>query len=270
MAIHWQHIKGANQDTVNDYQLYSFIEFSKIYSSMASSLPHLYINKENNLGDNKLDLGYFITSKAIDQKIESNFEFLNELTVQNKLILGTDFNITPSRFYTDGYNRINGNIIFSKNYKVRIDDTTTTLNPTESPLYVAGSAYIGGNAHINGYTYINNYCEAQYFNARSDKRAKENIKPFSGNALDIVNNINTYTFNYKNNPNQVSYGILAQDLLDVNINNFNFINNKEATGINDDYMSIKESKLVYLLIEAVKEQQKEIEDLKTELKALKK
>ena len=51
---------------------------------------------------------------------------------------------------------------------------------------------------------------------------------------------------------------------------FNFINNKEATGINDDYMSIKESKLVYLLIEAVKEQQKEIEDLKTELKTLKK
>lgn len=268
MAIHWEHIKGVNQEQNND-PVYSFIEFSKISANTVSSLPHLYINTKNDK-TTATDLGYFITSKAIGQQIESNFEFLNELTVQNKFILGTDFNIIPSRFYTDGYNRINGNniingnVTFSKNYNVRIENTTTTINPTSSPLYVAGSGYIGGAM------YVNDYCEAQYFNARSDKRAKENIQPFSNNALDIINNINTYTFNYKNNPNQVSYGILAQDLLDVNINNFNFINNKEATGINDDYMSIKESKLVYLLIEAVKEQQKEIEDLKTELKALKK
>ena len=268
MAIHWEHIKGANQEQNND-PVYSFIEFSKISANTASSLPHLYINTENNK-TTATDLGYFITSKAVEQKIESNFEFLSNLTIQANFTVGTDFTIIPSRFYGDGYNRINGNniingnIIFSKNYKVKIENNTTSVNPTNSPLYVAGSGYIGGAM------YVNDYCEAQYFNARSDKRAKENIQPFASNALDIVKNINTYTFNYKNNPNQVSYGILAQDLLDVNINNFNFINNKEATGLNDDYMSIKESKLVYLLIEAVKEQQKEIEDLKTELKALKK
>ena len=268
MAIHWEHIKGANQEQNSD-PVYSFIEFSRISANTISSLPHLYINTKNNKTGAK-DLGYFITSKAAEQKIEFAFEFLSNLTIQGNLTVGTDFTIVPSRFNSDGYNRINGNniingnVTFSKNYNVRIENTTTTVNPTSSPLYVAGSGYIGGAM------YVNNYCEAQYFNARSDKRAKENIQPFSDNALDIVKNINTYTFNYKNNPNQTSYGILAQDLLDVNINNFNFINNKEATGMNDDYMSIKESKLVYLLIEAVKEQQKEIEDLKTELKALKK
>ena len=268
MAIHWEHIKGVNQEQNSD-PVYSFIEFSKISANTVSSLPHLYINTKNDKAT-ATDLGYFITSKATGQQIESAFEFSSDLNVQANLTIGTDFTIVPSRFNSDGYNRINGNniingnITFSKNYKVRIENNTTSINPTDSPLYVAGSGYIGGAM------YVDDYCEAQYFNARSDKRAKENIKPFSGNALDIVNKINTYTFNYKNNPNQVSYGILAQDLLDVNINNFNFINNKEATGINDDYMSIKESKLVYLLIEAVKEQQKEIEDLKTELKALKK
>ena len=271
MAIHWEHIKGANQDQNSD-PVYSFIEFSKISANTMSSLPHLYINTKNNKIE-ATDLGYFITSKAAEQKIESAFEFLSNLTIQGNLTVGTDFTIVPSRFNSDGYNRINGNNIINGNvtfgnknnkYKVRIENNTTNVNPTDSPLYVAGSGYICGAM------YVNDYCEAQYFNARSDKRAKENIQPFLGNALDIVKNINTYTFNYKNNPNQVSYGILAQDLLDVNINNFNFINNKEATGTNDDYMSIKESKLVYLLIEAVKEQQKEIEDLKTELKALKK
>ena len=269
MAIHWEHIKGANQEE-NGSPVYSFIEFSKTSTDTASSLPHLYINTKNDKITGVTDLGYFITSKATGQKIESAFEFLSNLIVQANFAVGTDFTIVPSRLNSDGYNRINGNniingnVTFSKNYKVRIENDTKGINPSTSPLYVAGSAYIGGEI------YVTNYCEAQYFNARSDKRAKENIQPFSDNALDIVKNINTYTFNYKNNPNQVSYGILAQDLLDVNINNFNFINNKEATGINDDYMSIKESKLVYLLIEAVKEQQKEIEDLKTELKALKK
>ena len=268
MAIHWEHIKGANQEQNSD-PVYSFIEFSKISANTVSSLPHLYINTKNDK-TTATDLGYFITSKATGQQIESAFEFLSDLTVQANLTIGTDFTIVPSRFNSDGYNRINGNniingnVTFSKNYKVRIENNITSVNPTDSPLYVAGSGY------INGRMYVGDYCEAQYFNARSDKRAKENIQLFSGNALNIVNNINTYTFNYKNNPNQISYGILAQDLLDVNINNFNFINNKEATGTNDDYMSIKESKLVYLLIEAVKEQQKEIEDLKTELKALKK
>lgn len=111
------------------------------------------------------------------------------------------------------------------------------------------------------------YIEAPYFNATSDKRAKINIQPFASNALEIVNKLQTYTYNYKDS-NIKSYGVMAQDLLDVDLNGFSFVENKSATGENGDYMAIHESKLVYLLLEAVKEQQQEIKKLQQQVEEL--
>ena len=84
----------------------------------------------------------------------------------------------------------------------------------------------------------------------------------------LLNIIYTYTFNYKNN-SETSYGIMAQDLVNTKINDFCFIDNVAATGENNDYMKVKESKLVYLLLEGIKAQQKEIELLKIQLEELK-
>lgn len=109
---------------------------------------------------------------------------------------------------------------------------------------------------------------AKYFNATSDIRAKENIQVFNQSALNLINNLNTYTFNYKGS-DELSYGIMAQDIQDYQINGFNFIENAAATGENGDFMSVRESKLVYLLIEGIKEQQKQINQLKQEIDQLK-
>ena len=99
-------------------------------------------------------------------------------------------------------------------------------------------------------------------------RAKENIIPFNGDAIKIITSLPTYTFNYKNS-DTISYGILAQDLVNTKINDFSFIENANASGENNDYMKVKESKLIYLLIEGIKAQQKEIDDLKAQLEELK-
>ena len=65
-------------------------------------------------------------------------------------------------------------------------------------------------------------------------------------------------------------GILAQDLLKVQPENLDLVSNKNATGIDGDYMSIKNDKLMFVLMKAIQEQQEEIQALKEEIKNLRK
>lgn len=112
------------------------------------------------------------------------------------------------------------------------------------------------------------YVKAPYFNATSDARAKENIRKADFSALSIVNSLPVYNFNYKDS-NKPSIGIIAQEAAKFNIDDFSLVENIEATGENGDYMSIKESKLIYVLMKAVQEQQEQIEKLQAEIKQLK-
>ena len=110
------------------------------------------------------------------------------------------------------------------------------------------------------------------FNATSDKRAKTNIKRLDQEkALDIVNKLPVYSFNYKKD-NIPSIGVLAQEAMvyDGAIPNFSLVNNEQATGENGDYQTIKESKLVYILWAAIQEQSRQINQLKSQLKELQK
>lgn len=121
------------------------------------------------------------------------------------------------------------------------------------------------NLKVWGSATINDYCQALYFNAVSDVRAKENITPLTQNMLDIVNKIQVYTFNYKSHPSQRSIGLIAQDLKDINIDGFSLVENPNATGEDGNYMSIHESKLVYILLEAVKELSAKVDKLEEQL-----
>ena len=113
--------------------------------------------------------------------------------------------------------------------------------------------------------YSTNLCQAKYFNATSDRRAKTDIKPISQSVLPLVINTQLYSFKYKD-LDTPSIGIIAQDVQDVDFDGFSLVDNKEASGQDMDYMSIHESKLVYVLWKAIQEQQKEIEDLKEQIK----
>ena len=110
------------------------------------------------------------------------------------------------------------------------------------------------------------------FNATSDKRAKTNIKRLDQEkALDIVNKLPVYSFNYKKD-NIPSIGVLAQEaaVYDGAIPNFSLVSNEQATGENGDYQTVKESKLVYILWAAIQEQSRKINQLKSQLKELQK
>lgn len=142
------------------------------------------------------------------------------------------------------------------------------FSPNGGQSMVTGdSAYYYGNLTFKGGNLIvsnGGHVEAQYFNATSDIRAKKDVNELDFNALDMVKSIPVYTYTYKNN-NSHSMGIMAQDLLDYSFNGFDLVDNKEASGENNDYMSVKESKLVFVLWKAVQELTKEVEDLKAQL-----
>lgn len=265
MAINWKYVKGMTNNCT------SWIEFSNKSESTNTIdyAPVIKYYNTDNYGSAK-SLGSILTSNATGQSISQDFTINGKLSCNNDLICKDNIDIyhkdsNQIRLYNNNntqlmsirnnseYFSLNADKFFINN-DMRIEKSDLTNNKT---------TLISGNTKINSIS-----VEAPYFNAVSDKRAKENIIPFKGDALKIINSLQTYTFNYKNNA-ETSYGIMAQDLVDTKINDFCFIDNVAATGIDNDYMKVKESKLVYLLIEGLKAQQKEIEELKLQLEELK-
>ncbi len=107
---------------------------------------------------------------------------------------------------------------------------------------------------------------AQWYNATSDKRAKTQIEPLS-NVLDFILKTNIYSFYYKNNLKTKAVGIIAQEVEDDYIDEFNLV---EPALDKDGFMAIRESKICYLLWKAVQEQQEMINNLQEQINELKK
>jgi hypothetical protein len=96
----------------------------------------------------------------------------------------------------------------------------------------------------------------------SDKALKDNIKPIE-NALEKIDKIGGYEFDW--NDNQDAYkghdiGVIAQEIEEVIP--------EIVTTRDNGYKAVKYEKLTPLLIQAIKEQQEQIEDLKAKVERL--
>jgi hypothetical protein len=99
----------------------------------------------------------------------------------------------------------------------------------------------------------------------SDTRLKKNVQPFTS-GLNIINQINPVSFYYNGQSpfqtEKMQIGILAQDLEKV----APYMVDKNVTKDFDDLRSVNNQAYIFLLINAVKEQQQQIKELKNELK----
>lgn len=136
-----------------------------------------------------------------------------------------------------------------------------------SGLDVTGALNVSGAMTGGSNLTLVSYCQASYFNATSDRRAKENIQLASYSALELIKKVQVYNYNYKTDTERVT-GIMAQDLLEHQPKELDLVSNTSATGENNDYMSIKTDKLVSVLWKAIQEQQEQIEELKKEILSL--
>jgi hypothetical protein len=92
------------------------------------------------------------------------------------------------------------------------------------------------------------------YNTSSDYRLKEDFKDYSG--LDLISKIKTYDYKWKSNKSR-SYGVLAHELQEV----LPYAVTGEKD--NEQMQQVDYSKLVPILVQAIKELKAEIEILKT-------
>lgn len=151
------------------------------------------------------------------------------------------------------------------------DATYLQNNPIAIFTHINGNRYgfgIAGTATTNAKMQANIPIHAPYFNTTSDIRAKKDISKTTFAARDVVKALPIYSYILKEN-NERNIGIIAQDALDINLDGFELVKNKEATGKDGDYMAIKESKLIYVAWKAIQEQEEVIEKQQQEIDELK-
>ena len=295
MALNWQHIKGVYGNGETDY--YTYVEWSTAsdvapvlyfssgtnYNTRAEIISHAALMGSMILSNINNDY-YGINSYhgGVNYYNSINILHLDEDNSQSALITisspsNSQISINKHKDYTGSGPLVVFNVdiqtssMLKANYSIFGSDAKKQLiiKPDEDKIISSMPIAVTTNTTItgSGSKITSEYVEAPYFNATSDIRAKTNINPFNTSAIDIIKSLNTYTYTYKDS-GLISYGIMAQDVQTLKINDFTFVNNPNASGENGDYMSIKEDKLVYLLLEAVKEQQKQIDKLEKEIEVL--
>ena len=125
----------------------------------------------------------------------------------------------------------------------------------------SGATYIGGKATVANGLEVTGSIDASgditaYFS--SDERLKDNITPIEG-ALDKINQIGGYEFDWNNNSEHSGHdvGVIAQEIEKV----------LPELVVNRDngYKAVRYEKIVALLIEAIKQQQLQIDELKSKI-----
>ena len=131
-----------------------------------------------------------------------------------------------------------------------------------------------------GTFYFGQPCQASGgFSTYSDERLKKEITPIS-DALTKVKKMNGVTFKWIDPENRggadtgKQFGVTAQNMLEVDselptLNKEPLHNIKDDASEDDEYYTMDYSRITPFLIEAIKEQQVQIEALQAEVKALK-
>ena len=181
----------------------------------------------------------------INDTVDSNvvyFTIGEDKKVYKKTVIPT----AESCNWAEYANKIEGNPDLGSGRPDIVEASANLLKPSNDKVDLGVSDNKFRDAYFSGEV------TSGTFNATSDKRLKENIKPFEceKSILDLP----VYTFNFKSDKEKnIHVGCLAQDLKEICPE----IVHEDSNG----YLSIEETKLVYLLIQEVGKLQKEIEKL---------
>ena len=138
---------------------------------------------------------------------------------------------------------------------------TSTNQLSNGSGYITSMSFNGLSSKTGGtgnYTTTGTFTAAD-FNSTSDIKLKENIEVVSG-ATEILNQLRGVKFTWKENEKQ-SVGVIAQEVESVLP--------ELVTPMTDEVKTVNYNGLIGVLIEAVKEQQEQIEELRQEIKELK-
>lgn len=177
--------------------------------------------------------------------------------------------IFPGQFYFDAGTNAQSGLFFRTSQQPRMvivqnGNVGIGTNAPVVPLHVAGSV------------------QATSFDTPSDEQLKSDIRPFSAGLAAVLQlNPMSYQYNGKGGTRKGStkIGLMAQDLQKVVpelVSEYTYVEKSNATldkaGVvlsTDNFLSIKDNQIKYLLLNAIKEQQQLIETLQKEIGLLK-
>lgn len=122
-----------------------------------------------------------------------------------------------------------------------------TVTPSGSDVFSVSDSVINmrKNLDMNGYSVQNT----------SDERVKMNIEEYSGDALDVVNAIDLYSFDWVENNEHVNIGFVAQQVKEIIPD---AVHHNEET----DHYSTKEMYMIRYLWKAVQELSAQVDEMK--------
>ena len=276
--IFFDHIKGCSRDTTAyNKGLWTWIQFAKSNNDgfPASPYPKIIVAKgSNGIIDNTTTWNYLLNPEQFSDANNWSAEGSTVKTLGDIITTSGPGQEIHKNLTIYGGNRLSVHKIDFSTVKFEANTDLKVYKDAKLTYFLLNSngITVKSDATFEKTITCSDQITAVSFNATSDKRAKTNIKRLDQEkALDIVNKLPVYSFNYKKD-NTPSIGVLAQEaaVYDGAIPNFSLVNNEQATGENGDYQTIKESKLVYILWAAIQEQSRQINQLKSQLKELQK
>ena len=176
--------------------------------------------------------GYGLTTGSLNT-FAGAFTGCNITTGTNNILIGANVGRSVGSFALDLDSATSNAIVIGNNGSKSFDIYNLSFN-------------IDSNGETN----------AVDFNTTSDLSLKDNIEAIN-NGIDIVNKINPVSFNWKSSGKK-AYGVIAQEIEEV----IPEIVSKNSKG----NKTVSYSQIIAFLVDAVKQQQKDIEELKLKIK----
>jgi hypothetical protein len=235
-------IKGVTKttyDTGGSNQTYEKIyEFSSGVESITPRLM-MFSGSSSDLLRNGVQMSRFggdlIVLGNIEEKTNGDVSFHNGL-----LIDGNSFDLKNSG-----------------GYGISLDGLSAIIEITAGETVISASS--GGVSINNDLSVTGEINASGDITAFSDESIKENVEVIE-DAVDKVQQLNGYTFDRTDVETSRQTGVIAQEVLKVL---------PEAVGEKDGIHTVAYGNMVGLLIEAIKEQQGQIDSLKEELQSIK-
>lgn len=160
------------------------------------------------------------------------------------------FTFCEDQFVIEDYLTVRKDLLVERNSQINGNETiqgnlTVLGNTNSGPVNISGSSTINGNLIVTGTIY-----------ETSDIRIKSDIKQIN-NAVEKINKLNGYIFTKEK---ESSAGLIADEVLEVL---------PEAVKKDKDgYLQLNYNAVVALLVEALKEKEKKIDELEDRLKKI--
>lgn len=170
-----------------------------------------------------------------------------EITVDtDKRVIVVHDGVTPGGFPSSGASSFTGNTVF--NGVITVANTTGTTSTTTGAIVVAGGLGVAGGITVGGTVRANAIVET------SSIAFKENVNPIQ-DALDSILKLSGVIYDRKDKSALNEAGLIAEDVNKI-------IPNIVVKDDDGKPFGIQYTKLVAYLVEAIKDQQQQINELK--------